>query len=93
MIQPVTLHVSFPNFGANYFKQHVIPLKSSHGLVNDLHFEPLMMEAATLHFSNEVVGLNDQFRFLSDVLASHLLEDDADSPARHPRQNSHTLRF
>jgi hypothetical protein len=34
----------------------------------------MLMPAAANHFSNEVVGLNDQFRFLNDVLAEHLLD-------------------
>jgi hypothetical protein len=45
-------------------------------LVFDEHFEALLMPAAANHFSNEVVGLNDQFRFLNDVLVEHLLETE-----------------
>ena len=33
----------------------------------------LLMPSAANHFNNEVIGLNDQFRFLSDVLEEHLL--------------------
>ena len=43
-------------------------------MVFDKHFEALLIPAAANHFSNEVVGLNDQFRFLNDVLAEHLLD-------------------
>jgi hypothetical protein len=45
-----------------------------------------MMPSAENHFSNEVVGFNDQFRFLTDVLAMHLLEVEAARPARKTRQ-------
>ncbi|MNI98112.1 hypothetical protein D3C73_1568900 [compost metagenome] len=48
----------------------------------DEKFEALLIPAAGHHFSNEVVGLNDQFRFLNDVLAEHLLETEAVSSAR-----------
>lgn len=73
MIHTVTLAVSFPVFGTNYYSQHVVSRKAL-SLVFDKNFEALLMPAATNHFSNEVVGLNDQFRFLNDVLAEHLLD-------------------
>ncbi|MDB5997438.1 MAG: hypothetical protein JWP42_4574 [Pseudomonas sp.] len=73
MIHTVTLAVSFPVFGTNYYSQHVVSRKAL-SLVFDKTFEALLMPAATNHFSNEVVGLNDQFRFLNDVLAEHLLD-------------------
>jgi hypothetical protein len=41
-------------------------------LIFDEKFEDLLMPAADHHFNNEVVGLNDQFRFLNDVLNEHL---------------------
>jgi hypothetical protein len=45
------------------------------------------MPAAANHFNNEVVGLNDQFRFLNDVLVEHLLEIElAQSAPRSSRQ-------
>jgi hypothetical protein len=47
-----------------------------------------MMPAAENHFSNEVVGLNDQFRFLTDVLAMHLLEVEASRPVRRARSSA-----
>ena len=73
MIHAVTLSVSFPVFGNNYYSQQVVSRKVF-ALVFDKQFEDLLMPAAANHFSNEVVGLNDQFRFLNDVLVEHLLE-------------------
>jgi hypothetical protein len=73
MIHAVTLSVSFPVFGNNYYSQQVVP-RQALSLVFDKNFEALLMPAAANHFSNEVVGLNDQFRFLNDVLVEHLLE-------------------
>ncbi|PMZ99510.1 MULTISPECIES: hypothetical protein [Pseudomonas] len=81
MISTVTLAVSFPVFGSNYYDQHVVSRKTQ-ALVFDEAFEDLLMPAASNHFSNEVVGLNDQFRFLSDILATHLLDIEASVPAR-----------
>ena len=74
MINEVTLSVSFPVFGNNYYSQ---PFESRKvlTLVFDKKFEALLIPAAANHFNNEVVGLNDQFRFLNDVLAEHLLDD------------------
>ncbi|VVO24839.1 hypothetical protein [Pseudomonas fluorescens] len=73
MIHTVILAVSFPVFGNNYYSQQVVSRKVL-SLVFDKNFEALLMPAAANHFSNEVVGLNDQFRFLNDVLAEHLLD-------------------
>jgi len=84
MTRDVTLHVSFPKFGKNYYSQHVITRKDRHGLVEDIRFDGFMMPAAENHFSNEVVGFNDQFRFLTNVLNTHLLEIEA---ARPPKRN------
>ncbi|MCU0119884.1 hypothetical protein N8H74_16595 [Pseudomonas sp. B2M1-30] len=87
MITTVTLAVSFPVFGSNYYEQRHVPQKT-HGLVFNEDFEDLLMPAASNHFSNEVVGLNDQFRFLSDILATHLLDLEASAPARSRVQAS-----
>ncbi|NUU37650.1 hypothetical protein [Pseudomonas sp. C2B4] len=73
MINEVTLAVSFPVFGNNYYSQQYESRKVL-TLVFDEKFEALMIPAAGHHFNNEVIGLNDQFRFLNDVLAEHLLE-------------------
>ncbi|PQO97119.1 hypothetical protein C5612_29550 [Pseudomonas frederiksbergensis] len=75
MIYSISLTVSFPVFGSNYYSQQVVSRKTV-ALVFDRQFESLLMPAATNHFSNEVVGLNDQFRFLNDVLVEHLLETE-----------------
>ena len=75
MIHSVTLSVSFPVFGNNYYSQQVVSRKVF-ALVFDKQFEDLLMPAAANHFSNEVVGLNDQFRFLNDVLVEHLLDKE-----------------
>ncbi|WP_110946893.1 hypothetical protein [Pseudomonas bohemica] len=90
MTRDVTLHVSFPEFGNNYYSQHVVTRKNRHSLVEDNRFGAYMMPSAENHFSNEVVGFNDQFRFLTDVLTMHLLEVEAARPAqrtRHPAQS------
>ncbi|MGE8149247.1 hypothetical protein ACQKP7_29310 [Pseudomonas frederiksbergensis] len=82
MIRIVTLAVSFPVFGTNYYSQHVVSRKEI-ALVFDKNFEALLMPAAANHFSNEVVGINDQFRFLNDVLVEHLLDAEmAQQPSR-----------
>ena len=73
MIHSVSLSVSFPVFGTNYYAQEFVSRKEL-SLVFDESFEALLMPAAANHFNNEVVGLNDQFRFLNDVLVEHLLE-------------------
>lgn len=84
MINEVTLSVSFPVFGNNYYSQ---PFESRKvlTLVFDKKFEALLIPAAANHFNNEVVGLNDQFRFLNDVLAEHLLATEIAATARHHR--------
>ncbi|WP_432219238.1 hypothetical protein ACREYJ_10745 [Pseudomonas kribbensis] len=89
MSHTVTLAVSFPVFGNNYYDQQVVSLKTQPLVFNE-DFEDLLMPAASNHFSNEVVGLNDQFRFLSDILATHLLDIEASVPARSSvRANAH----
>lgn len=88
MTRDVTLHVSFPKFGNNYYSQHVITRKARHSLIEDTRFDAFMMPSAGNHFSNEVVGFNDQFRFLTDVLAMHLLEVEEARPAQRARQVS-----
>ncbi len=92
MSHPVTLSVSFPVFGNNYYSQHVVSRKV-YALVFDKQFEDLLMPAAANHFSNEVVGLNDQFRFLNDVLTDHLLNRaTAAQPARPLHQAQRAVR-
>jgi hypothetical protein len=59
-------------------------------LVFDKQFADLLMPAAAHHFSNEVVGLNDQFRFLNNVLTEHLL--NSPTPAQPSRQAHHAQR-
>ncbi|MHC8381943.1 hypothetical protein [Pseudomonas sp. LB3P14] len=81
MIHSVTLAVSFPVFGNNFYSQSFVSRKTLE-LVFDENFEALLMPAAANHFNNEVVGLNDQFRFLNDVLAEHLLATELASTAR-----------
>jgi hypothetical protein len=93
MTRDVTLHVSFPKFGKNYYSQHVVTRKTRHGLIEDQRFGAFMMPSAENHFSNEVVGFNDQFRFLTDVLAMHLLEVEDARPAKRPRQAAQTRRI
>jgi hypothetical protein len=73
MIHTITLSVSFPVFGNNFYSQEFVSRKTL-SLVFDKQFEALLIPAAANHFNNEVVGLNDQFRFLNDVLVEHLLE-------------------
>ena len=81
MINEVTLSVSFPVFGNNYYSQ---PFESRKvlTLVFDKKFEALLIPAAANHFNNEVVGLNDQFRFLNDVLTKHLQATEIAATAR-----------
>lgn len=88
MTRDVTLNVSFPLFGKNYYSQHVVPRKNRHGLVEDNRFGAFMIPSAENHFSNEVVGFNDQIRFLTDVLAMHLLEVEEARPARRARPSA-----
>jgi hypothetical protein len=86
MIHSVSLSVSFPVFGTNYYAQEFVSRKEL-SLVFDENFEALLMPAAANHFNNEVVGLNDQFHFLNDVLVEHLLEIElAQSAPRSSRQ-------
>lgn len=73
MIHTVTLAVRFPVFGNNFYAQEFESRKEL-TLLFDEKFEALLIPAADHHFSNEVVGLNDQFRFLNDVLVEHLLD-------------------
>jgi hypothetical protein len=81
MITEVTLAVSFPVFGTNYYSQKFESRKVL-TLVFDKKFEALLIPAADHHFNNEVVGLNDQFRFLNDVLAEHLLATEVAATTR-----------
>jgi hypothetical protein len=81
MITKVTLAVSFPVFGNNYYSQQFESRKVL-TLMFDEKFEALLIPAAGHHFNNEVIGLNDQFRFLNDVLAEHLLATEVASSAR-----------
>ncbi|MCF4994752.1 hypothetical protein GIW70_06290 [Pseudomonas syringae] len=81
MNHTITLSVRFPVFGSNYYDQQPVSRKAQ-ALVFNEDFEALLMPAADHHFNNEVVGLNDQFRFLSDILATHLLDLEASMPAR-----------
>ena len=73
MIHTVTLAVRFPVFGNNFYAQEFESCKEL-TLLLDEKLESLLMPEADHHFSNEVVGLNDQFRFLNDVLVEHLLD-------------------
>lgn len=86
MTREVTLHVSFPKFGNNYYSQHVIARKKEM-LISDNRFDGFLMPAAAHHFSNEVIGLTDQFRFLNDVLAEHLLEVESSRPTQKTRRS------
>lgn len=86
MIHAITLCVRFPVFGNNFYSQPFVSRKEL-SLVFDKNFEALLIPAAANHFNNEVVGLNDQFRFLNDVLVEHLLEIElAQSAPRSSRQ-------
>lgn len=86
MIHAITLCVSFPVFGNNFYSQPFVSRKEL-SLVFDKNFEALLIPSAANHFNNEVVGLNDQFRFLNDVLVEHLLEIElAQSAPRSSRQ-------
>jgi hypothetical protein len=90
MIHTVSLAVSFPVFGTNYYSQ---PFESRKvlTLVFDDTFEAMLIPAADHHFTNEVVGLNDQFRFLNDVLAEHLL--DTEQAQRNDRSSAISSRL
>ncbi|MFS2161348.1 hypothetical protein ACCD10_28970 [Pseudomonas sp. Pseusp122] len=91
MPQTLSLHVSFPNFGRNYYSQHVVYNRKP-ALVVDDRFDDFLMSSASLHFNNAVIGLNDQFRFLNDILAHHLLEQEAEHRPHHARQVSQGLQ-
>ena len=93
MTRAITLDVRFPRFGKNYYEQNVVLRKNHHALVEDTRFDAFMMPAAENHFSNEVVGLTDQFRFLTDVLALHLQENEAVRPSSRSRKPAQTLAF
>ncbi|MGF6203861.1 hypothetical protein [Pseudomonas laurylsulfatiphila] len=73
MMHTVSLAVRFPLFGKNFYAQKFESRKEL-TLLFDEKFEAVLIPSADHHFSNEVVGLNDQFRFLNDVLAEHLLD-------------------
>ncbi len=88
MTRDVTLHVSFPKFGNNYYSQNVVNRKSQNRLIKDERFDAFMLPSAENHFSNEVIGFNDQFRFLTDVLAMHLLEVEDLRPGRKIRSSA-----
>lgn len=78
MIVAVTLNVSFPVFGRNYFTQSMV-MHAPGPLIEDDRFDPFLIPAAERHFNNGIIGFNDQFRFLSDVLDAHLESEQADS--------------
>jgi hypothetical protein len=85
MTREVTLHVRFPAFGKNYYSQHVIARKQG-VLISDNRFDDVLMPAASHHFSNEVIGLTDQFRFLND-----LLEAQSSRPAQKKRRTAQRI--
>jgi len=85
MTKAVILNVSFPEFGNNYYSQRVV-FRQRSVLVEDKRFAAVLMPSASNHFSNEVVGLNDQFRFLNDILASHLIDIQAGKPRNQARR-------
>ncbi|WP_277963547.1 hypothetical protein [Pseudomonas sp. RIT-To-2] len=70
MSQVVTLNVTFPCFGKNLFRQHAVPRRSPE-LINDPRYAAVLMPQTSRHFSSEVVGLNDPFRFLNAILQAH----------------------
>lgn len=76
----VNLNVSFPDFGRNYYAQHLTnPAPAP--LIKDERFDVFLIPAAERHFNNGVIGFNDQFRFLSDVLDAHLADEDGATAA------------
>lgn len=79
MFRAVHLHVSFPRFGKNMFRQHVV-LRSTPTLIHNPRYAAVLMPQTSRHFSSEVVGLNDPFRFLNAILQANLL----DTPLHHP---------
>jgi hypothetical protein len=82
MMHTVSLAVRFPLFGNNIYAQKFESRKEL-TLLFDEKFEALLIPSADHHFSNEVVGLNDQFRFLNDVLAEHLLDVELAKASAH----------
>lgn len=91
MTQSISLHVSFPKFGRNYYSQHVV-MRNKPALLVDDRFDDFLIESASLHFNNGVIGLNDQFRFLNDILANHLMEVEAAPASRQTQHSSQGLR-
>lgn len=89
MTVTVTLSVSFPEFGRNYFSQNVL-MRGAAPLIEDERFDDFLIPAAERHFSNGVVGFNDQFRFLSDVLDKHLAGDHGPHMASQDQRASHS---
>jgi hypothetical protein len=91
MMTRVTLSVSFPQFGSNYYVQDVV-MRARAPLIEDDRFDVFLIPAAERHFSNGVVGFHDQFRFLSDVLDAHMTQNRSDAApqqARRPAQGRH----
>ncbi|MDB5981329.1 MAG: hypothetical protein JWQ69_2344 [Pseudomonas sp.] len=79
MARVIVLNVSFPKFGKNYYSQHAV-FRHPQALIDDQRFAAFLMPSASNHFSNEVVGLNDQFRFLNNILFSHLTDMQSTNP-------------
>lgn len=92
MMTNVTLSVSFPEFGRNYYAQNVV-MRSRTPLIEDDRFDVFLIPAAERHFSNGVVGFHDQFRFLSDVLDAHMTELESSANARQARQPTQSQRL
>jgi len=88
MNRPVTLSVRFPVFGTNYYSQRY-EFKKDVELVFDQKFDEFLMPAAGNEFGNAVVGFNDQFRFLSDILEAHLMEVEASRSSSNNRQRQY----
>jgi hypothetical protein len=88
MTTNVILSVSFPSFGKNYFSQDVVmsarTAKARTTLIEDKRFDNFLIPAAERHFSNGVVGFNDQFRFLHDILDAHLVGNAPSAPLKRP---------
>ncbi|EIK97164.1 hypothetical protein PMM47T1_08481 [Pseudomonas sp. M47T1] len=68
----VNLNVRFPRFSTNMFRQHGV-VRGAPALINNPRFAAVLMPQTSRHFSNEVVGLNDPFRFLNAILQDHLV--------------------
>lgn len=73
MFHAVNLNVSFPRMGSNMFRQHVV-LRGARALIHDDRYAAVLMPQTSRHFSSEVVGLNDPFRFLNAILQAHLID-------------------